>query len=115
MITAHTNNVQIIEHEGKPAFAVIPWDEYQTMIDSVYLDESNVWFPHEVVNANLRGDSLIKAWREYHGMTQAGLAANAGITQPALARIERPDATPRKSSLAKLAAAMGITVEQLIE
>ncbi|MCG8635793.1 MAG: helix-turn-helix domain-containing protein [Desulfobacterales bacterium] len=115
MTTALTNNVQIIKHGGKPAFAVIPWDDYQTLVESVGSDESGVWFPNEVVQANIRGDSLIKSWREYKGMTQAELAANAGIKQPALARMEKPDANPRKSSLVKLAYAMGITVEQLIE
>ncbi len=115
MTTVLTNNVQIIEQGGKPAFAVIPWDEYQVLVDGIEPDESDVWFPHEVVKANVRGDSLVKAWREYLGLTQAELAAKAGIKQPALARIERPDANPRKSSLIKLADAMELTVEQLIE
>jgi DNA-binding XRE family transcriptional regulator len=112
---ALTNNVQIIEQGGKPAFAVIPWDEYQTLVEGVGPDESDVWFPNEVVKANVRGDSLVKAWREYLALTQAELAAKAGIKQPALARIEKPDVNPRKSSLIKLADAMGLTVEQLIE
>lgn len=115
MTTALTNNVQIIEQGGKPAFAVIPWDEYQSLVERVESDESDVWFPHEVVKANVRGDSLIKAWREHLGMTQGELAAKAGIKQPALARMEKPDANPRNSSLAKLADAMGITIEQLME
>ncbi len=107
----HTK-VQIIKHGGVPAFAVIPWKEYQALINE---DDSDVWFPHEVVKANIRGDSLVKAWREYKGMTQAELATKAGIKQPALARMERPEANPRKSSLIKLANAMELTVEQLIE
>jgi transcriptional regulator with XRE-family HTH domain len=68
-----------------------------------------------VVKANVRGDSLVKAWREYLGMTQAELAAKAGIKQPALTRIEKIDANPRKTTLIRLAEAMGLTVEQLIE
>ena len=115
MITELTNNVQIIEQGGKPAFAVIPWDEFQALLEGVEPNESEVWFPNEVVKANVRGDSLVKAWREYKGLTQAELAAKAGIKQPALTRMEKADANPRKSSLTKLADAMGITVEQLIE
>jgi len=114
-MTELTNNVQIIEQGGKPAFAVIPWDEFQALLEGVEPNESEVWFPNEVVKANIRGDSLVKAWREYKGLTQAELAAKAGIKQPALTRMEKPDANPRKSSLIKLADAMGITVEQLIE
>jgi transcriptional regulator with XRE-family HTH domain len=59
------------------------------------------------------GDSLIKAWREYLGLTQEELAAKTGIRQPALARLEKPGANPRAATLKKLADAMGILVGQL--
>ena len=107
---------QIIKQNGKPAFAVIPWSEYQALVrNQVTPDESDIWFPNEVVKANVRGDSLIKAWREYFQLTQAELAKKAGMKQSALARLESSSASPRKSTLAKLADAMGISVEQLIE
>jgi len=107
---------QIIIQNGKPAFAVIPWNEYQALIhNQIESDESDIWFPNEVVKANVRGESLIKAWREYFKLTQAELAAKAGMKQSALARLETSSATPRKSTLTKLAKAMKISVEQLIE
>jgi DNA-binding XRE family transcriptional regulator len=107
---------QIIEQDGKPAFAVIPWNEYQKLLkNQIESDESNVWFPNEVVKANVRGDSLIKAWREYMKLTQAELASKAGMKQSALARLENSAANPRKSTLLKLAKAMGVTVDQLID
>jgi DNA-binding XRE family transcriptional regulator len=109
----HTET-QIIEYGGKPAFAVIPWEEYQRLINNqMDPDEADVEFPHDVVAANVMGDSLIKAWREYLGLTQEELATKAGIQQPALARMEKPDARPRTGTLKKLAEAMGISVEQL--
>ncbi|MDZ7664150.1 MAG: helix-turn-helix transcriptional regulator [Desulfotignum sp.] len=52
---------------------------------------------------------------EYLGLTQEELAARAGIKQPALARLEKPDANPGIGTLKKLADAMGITIEQLRE
>ncbi len=114
-MSAHTNP-QIISQNGKPAFAVIPWNEYQALINKqVVADESDVWFPNEVVKANVRGESLIKAWREYFRLTQAELATKAGMKQSALARLESGNASPRKATLSKLAEAMGITVEQLID
>lgn len=107
---------QIITKNGKPVFAVIPWDEYQVLVrNQATPDESDIWFPNEVVKANVRGDSLIKSWREYFKLTQAKLAEKAGMKQAALARLETNNTTPRKSTLAKLADAMGISVEQLIE
>ncbi len=114
-MSVHTDP-QIITQNGKPAFAVIPWNEYQELIyNQLESDEADVWFPNEVVKANVRGDSLIKAWREYFKLTQAELAAKAGMKQSALARLERNSVSPRKATLAKLAEAMGIDVEQLID
>ena len=106
---------QIIMQNGKPAFAVIPWDEYRKLTNH-YPDETDVWIPHEVVKANvINGVSMIRAWREYFGMTQQELARQAGITQPALARLEKSDSKPRIGTLKKIAAGMGITIEQLTD
>lgn len=109
-MSAHTEP-QIIKQNGKPAFAVIPWDEYQRLTGK----KIDVWFPNDVVKANSRGDSLIKAWREHFGLTQEELAGRAGMKQSALVRLERPDSNPRRATLERLAMAMNITVEQLID
>jgi len=114
-MSEHTDP-QIIKKDGKPAFAVIPWNEYQELLrNQAPENEADVWFPNEVVKANVRGACLIKAWREYSGLTQNELAQKAGIKQPALARLENSGATPRKTTLMKLAKAMNISIEQLIE
>lgn len=78
--------------------------------------ESDVWFPQEVVEANVvRGDSLLKAWREHLGLTQAEVARRAGMSQPAYAKLEKPDANPRTATLRKIARALGISLEQLTD
>ncbi len=106
---------QIILQDGKPAFAVIPWEQYQKLIHQE-LDEKDVWIPHEVVKANvINGASMIRAWREYFGMTQQELAHQAGMTQPALARLEKSDSKPRIITLKKIASAMDITLDQLTD
>ena len=106
---------QIIHQNGAPAFAVIPWDEYQRLIKADRDDEEpDVWFPHDVVEANtIQGKSLIKAWREHFNLTQQQLADKAGLTQSAIARMEVSDAVPRTATLKKIASAMDISVEQL--
>ena len=107
---------QIIISEGKPAFAVIPWEKYQSLLEkTAEADNSDILFPNEVVKANARGDCLIKAWREYLGFTQKELAEKTGMKQSAIARIESSDKLPRKSTLKKFARVMDIDVEQLIE
>ena len=58
---------------------------------------------------------MIKAWREHLGMTQQEIAVKAGVTQPAIAKLERPGASPRKTTLKKLANAMRLSIEQLEE
>ena len=61
-MTAHTEP-QIIMNDGKPAFAVIPWEEYQELLGQ-YDNDSETWIPHEVVKATmLEGVSLVRAWR----------------------------------------------------
>ncbi len=107
---------QVIKHGDKPAFAVIPWDAYQELVKNYIPDESDVWFPQEVVEANVvRGDNILKAWREYLGLTQAEVARKAMISQPAYARLEKPGANPRTATLRKLAKALGISLEQLTD
>ncbi len=107
---------QIIIQNGKPAFAVLAWEEYERLIrNTADNDEADVWFPNDVVKANVRGDTLIKAWREHFGLTQQDLADRAGIMQPALARLEKTGSQPRAGTFKKLAAAMNIEVDQLID
>lgn len=110
-MNAHTNPQIITDDAGNPAFAVIPYAEYLELVDAADSDELTV--PHEVVSASIDGDSMIKAWREYKGLTQQELADRLQISQPALAKLEKPDANPRRSTLKKVAEALGIAVEQL--
>jgi transcriptional regulator with XRE-family HTH domain len=55
----------------------------------------------------------VKAWREHLKMTQAQVAEGAGMAQAAIARIEQGGSTPRKTTLAKLAQAMGLSLRQV--
>ncbi|MFP7755558.1 helix-turn-helix domain-containing protein [Thermodesulfobacteriota bacterium B35] len=105
---------QVIKHNGRPVFAVLPWDEYKRLV-SMACDDDDVFFPNDVVKANSSGMCLVRAWREHFGMTQAELARKAGMSQPALARIEKGAGTPRMSTLSRLADAMGIDVRQLVD
>jgi DNA-binding XRE family transcriptional regulator len=102
----------ITDESGHPAFAVIPYAEYLRLVEADEYDD-NLTVPHAVVSANIDGDSPIKAWREYLGLTQQELASRMGISQPSLAKLERPDANPRKSTLKKVADALGIELGQM--
>ena len=110
-------NHKILTHDGKPAFAVIPYVEYlQLMKGSKGRTDEEVTLPHEVVKMSaLGGFSLIRAWREHLGLTQEEVARRMGITQPAYAKIESGKTRPRMATCKRLATAMGIEWEQLSE
>ena len=70
--------------------------------------------PQEIVEAYILNDvSMIRAWREHIGITQAELAVRMGVSQAAVAKLERPDAKPRSATLKKVAEALGISPIQL--
>ncbi len=53
--------------------------------------------------------------RTESALTQEELAANAGLTTAAVARIERNEANPRPSTLRKLAAALEVDPAELVK
>ena len=104
----HTN-IQYIEQNGKPAFVVIPYEDYIKL-----LPDEEVTIPHEVVALVVKKEmNLVKAWRTYLGLTQSQVALKAGITQAALSQMEKKENTLRSRSLEKLAEAMNLSVDQL--
>ena len=110
-------NHQILTHNGKPAFAVLPYAEYLKLIERTEgRPDEEVTLPHEVVKmSTLGGMSLIRAWREHLSLTQEEVARRMGVTQPAYAKIESGKTRPRIATCKRLAAAMGIEWEQLTE
>ncbi|MFM0355485.1 helix-turn-helix transcriptional regulator [Paraburkholderia nemoris] len=68
--------------------------------------------PHEVVSATVGGATPSRAWREHLGLKQAEVAARIGISQPAYSQQEAKERL-RESSREKIAAALGITADQL--
>lgn len=111
-MNALIKHTQIIENNGKPAFAVIPYIDFVKIKHQLEKTEERTLIPHDVVVLNvLKGMSMIKAWRTHLKMTQAQLAQKAGITQAALSQIEKSGAKTHKATLKKIADAMNLTVE----
>lgn len=106
--------VQIIKRDGKPVFAVLPYEQYLELVKRQTNDE--VYIPHEVVGLCIqKGLSLLAAWRSYKSLSQAELAASMGVSQPAVAQMEKQGSSPRRRTLQKAATALGISVEQLVD
>lgn len=101
-------NIQVINGpDGKPAFVVIPYAEYVAS----HVEERGL-IPHAVIERTVDGATPARAWREHLGLTQAEVAARLGISQSAYAQQEGSDKL-RKASRMKIAAALGISAEQL--
>lgn len=104
-------NHQIIEKNGKPLFVLVPYEEYLDFISEKELEPT---IPHDVVELHiLEEKSLIRAWREYKGLSQQEVAEKMGVSQAAYSQMEKPDARLRKSTLAKIAEALELQPEQL--
>jgi len=107
----------ILEANGIPAFVVLPYDEYIKLAGGQVVSgriPSDGTTPHEVMRLAVKNDwSMIRAWREHLSLTQTEMARRLEIRQPSYAALEAPGAKPRKATRQRLAAAMGITLEQL--
>ena len=108
-MNARTEFQIILGKDGKPAFVLVPFEEFEKM-KSVQ-NASTV--PNKVVNLSFdKNLTPMAAWREHLGLTQVQVASRMNITQAAYAQMERVK-KPRKVTLLKVADALGLTVDQL--
>lgn len=119
---------QIIRSNGKPEYAVIPFDEYrQLLADAEMLADVRAFdgarqalaagedemIPAKVVDRLLDGHNPVRVWREFRGLSAADLAIACGVTAAAISQIE---SGKRKSSVAmlkKLARTLNVDLETL--
>lgn len=106
---------QIIMHQGEPAYVLVPIEEFERLRPALARAQAlEQGVPDQVVRAVVMDDvPIILAWREYLKLTQAEVARRMGISQSAFAQMEAPGARPRRTTLRKLALALGLSVEQL--
>ena len=109
----------ILDDTGQPAFVVIPWRDYERLTsDEEHYDraiaDKGGSFPIEVVDQLLAGKNPISVYRNYRGMTQNALAAAADINAVYLSQIETGKRTGSARTLAALAKALQVTVEDLL-
>ena len=105
-------NRQIIENNGRPLFVLVPYAEYMASLN--HKADENSAIPLAVSKAaNMEGKSLVRAWREYKGFSQADIARRMGISRPAYAQLEAKGANLRTGTVHRLAAALDVAWEQL--
>ena len=94
--------VQIIEIAGN-RMAVLPEDEYRRLLDVVEDREDRdvaieaerrrssgeEYVPASVVDSLLAGESPLKVWRQYRGLTQTELASRIDVSKMTISAMEK--------------------------
>ena len=122
-------SVQIIEKNGQPEWAVLPYEEYQRLVTEAEMlqdirdyDEVKLalvngeeeLIPSEVTYALLDGENPIRVWREYQGLTQQQVAEAAGISKPYLSQLESGQRKGTAEVLAAVARALNVSLDDVV-
>lgn len=122
-------SVQVIERNGQPEWAILPYEEYLQLVEqaetfqdiqdydrikaAVESGEEEV-IPAEVAYTLAEGKSPIKVWREYRQLTQPQLAELVGMSVPFLSQIETAKRKASMKIMVAIAKALRVTVDDLI-
>ena len=122
------SEVQYIKVDGKPAYAVLPVEDYNrlVLVAAATASETDYFetlaaiksgkeetFPAEFVDQLLETDSPLREWRKYRGMTQLELASASGLSQGAIAQIETGKRNPTVDTARKFASALNCDIDDL--
>jgi len=118
------SKAQIIDHEGRPTFVVLPYEEYERMQarledleDVQAFDEAEVQrgetFPHAVAKRIAGGESPVRVFRDQRALSQAELSRRAGLSKSYVAKIERGGGGSVQAFQA-LARALDLTIDDLV-
>ncbi|MES9881372.1 MAG: helix-turn-helix transcriptional regulator [Sedimenticola sp.] len=121
--------VQIIERDGRPEYAVVPFDDYKRLL-ALAEDAEEIWaydkamheldhgedelIPSGVVEQLLAGEHPLKVWREYRSLTQKALADQAEVTKSYISQIETGNKIGSLALLKRLASALNVEVDDLM-
>jgi mRNA interferase RelE/StbE len=119
--------IEKVVRRGKE-FAILPMEGLQKLMDAAEMladvkayDATKVRLargedelvPLEITERRLAGESVVKIWREYRGMTQEALAKASGVSRPMIAAIESGHKRGGIATLKNLAGALGIGLDYL--
>ncbi|OOG22757.1 transcriptional regulator [Thioalkalivibrio denitrificans] len=117
--------IQIIERDGVPEYAVVPFDEFDRLrklaeamediraFDTAMADEGEP-VPQAIMQRLVDGDPPLRVWREYRGLTQAQLAQQAGVDKTYISQIESGRKTGSVKILRQLADALEVELDDLV-
>ncbi len=121
--------VQVIERDGRPEWAVIPYGEYERLMEAAESMEdvreydavkkalgscNEELVPSDVADRLLNGENPVRVWRKHRGLSVSGLAAVCGLTPAAVSQIENGKRSPSIEKLKAIAAALNVEVDDII-
>jgi len=122
-------NVQIIEKNGHPEWAIIPYKEFEVIREAIEDAEDirdieknlkaisqnkETVIPGEITFTILDGANPIRAWREYKKIKLTELAKKVGISASYLSQIENGKRNPTIDTLKLIATSLRVDTELLI-
>ena len=108
-------------------YAVVPLAEYEALrnladedavdssiIQRVLEDPDQELVPFELSTRLADGEHPVRVWREYRGLKASELAASTGVAASYLSDIEKGKKPGSVNALKRIAAALNVTVDDLI-
>lgn len=123
-------NVHILERDGKPAFAILPMEEYERLIEALEdaADASVIdafardlaagreeTFPAEIADRLLDGENPVRVLRAHRGLTLVQLAERCQVTAAHVSQVEKGARSMSVALLKKMALALGVDPELLLD
>lgn len=121
---------QIIEREGKPEYAVLPFEEYlqllelaegaQDLADARQAERAlargeDEAIPADVARRLIAGEEHpLKVWREYRGLTQEALGNYAGVGKSYISQIEAGNKSGSVRVMSSLARTLAVDLDDLL-
>lgn len=122
-------NAQTITTPAGERLVVLPEADYQALVaaaeDAADVEAVRAFrrklaageeemIPSAVVDRILNGENPIRVWREHRKLTSAALAEKAGVGQGYLSQIETGKREGTIETMKKIAAALNITLDDLV-
>ena len=121
-------NVQIIEKDGRPEYAVLSFEDYRRMIDllddnsdcaaidhALREDEAGDTIPDKIVNAILDGVKPLRAWRQHREFTLDMLADRIGVSKEYLSQIENGQKSGTVDIFRRLSNVLDVALDDLVD
>lgn len=122
-------SVQVIEKDGKPEWAVLPYEEYERLVEQAEMlqdvraydeakkavDAGEELVPGEVTYAILDGVNPVRVWREHRGMSRKRLAEASGLSTLYLSEVESGKRKPSPEALAAIAKELDLAPDDIVD